>query len=119
MKLRLHSGTLRLRLSQPEVAQLAETGRLEDTVTFAPGQVLSYALESGPEAGITATLAGNRIRVAVPAAIAKHWIESDETGIESSGGALQVLIEKDFQCLHRVSEEDADSFPNPMASDRS
>ena len=117
MKLRLHSGTLRLRLSQSEVAQLAETGRVEDNVTFAPGQVLSYALESGPETSITATLAGNRIRIAVPAATAKHWIESDETGIEGSD-ALRVLIEKDFQCLHSVSEEDADSFPNPLASNR-
>jgi hypothetical protein len=37
MKLRFHANTLRLRLSQSEVARLAETGCVEATVTFAPG----------------------------------------------------------------------------------
>jgi hypothetical protein len=42
MKLRFHENSLRLRLSQSEVARLAETGRVENTVSFAPGQVLVY-----------------------------------------------------------------------------
>jgi hypothetical protein len=113
MKLRFHGGTLRLRLSQSEVARIAEGGRVEESVTFAPGQVLSYALESGPAADVTATLEENRIRVTIPAARAVSWAGSDDTGIQSANDSLRILIEKDFQCAHPQGEEAADAFPNP------
>jgi hypothetical protein len=51
-------------------------------------------------AGLTATFDNANIRVSIPARIATAWIESDQTGIEECG-ALGLLIEKDFQCLHR------------------
>ena len=111
MKLRLHAGTLRLRLRQSEVARLAETGRVEDAVTFAAGQTLSWILESGSSASITASFERNEIRVVVPAAMVETWVQSDQTGLEGAG----VLIEKDFQCVHPQSEEDGDSYPNPLA----
>jgi hypothetical protein len=115
MKLRFQANSLRLRLSQSEVARLAEHGRVEETVTFAPGQTLSYAVESGAGSAIVATFAANRIRVALPLSVARNWIDSDETGVEGSGDGLKVLVEKDFQCLHRPGEEDPDAYPNPMA----
>ena len=114
MKLRFHGDSLRLRLSQAEVTLLAETGRVQDTLTFAPGQTLSYSLETG--AAVAAAFDGRRISIVVPAAAAKHWMESDEAGIEGGSGPLKVLVEKDFQCLHS-REEDADAFPNPIASE--
>jgi hypothetical protein len=112
MKLRFHGDSLRLRLSQAEVARLADTGRVQDTLTFAPGQALSYSLETG--AALAATFDGRRISIVIPVAAARHWMESDEAGIEGASGPVKVLVEKDFQCLHSV-EEDADAFPNPMA----
>ncbi len=112
MKLRFHGDSLRLRLSQAEMARLAETGRVEDTLTFAPGQILSYSLETG--AALAAAFDGGRISIVVPVAAAKHWMESEEAGIEGASGPLKMLIEKDFRCLHS-GEEDADAFPNPMA----
>jgi hypothetical protein len=115
MKLRFHAGTLRLRLSQSEVARLADGGRVEETVTFAPEQVFSYALETGAATAVTASLGENRIRVAIPAARAASWAGSDEIRIEESGGHLRILIEKDFLCAHPESEEDWDAFPNPQA----
>lgn len=115
MKLRFQSNALRLRLSRPEVAQLAETGRVEETLTFAPGQTLRYAIEFGSGAAVQAELKDHRVVIQVPAATAKNWIESDQTGIESENGTLKVLIEKDFQCLHAASEEDQNAFPNPLA----
>ncbi len=75
MKLRLHAGTLRLRLRQSAVTRLAETGRVEDSVSFGPGQTLSYVLESGPGTSITASFERNEIRVMLPADIAKGWVE--------------------------------------------
>jgi len=116
MKLRLHAGSLRLRLSQSEVAQLEESGRVEDSVEFAPGSHLRYALESGASPSVTATFDHANIRVMLPEPVAKQWIESDQTGIEVLTGTLKLLIEKDFQCLHRKPEPGEDSFPNPLAA---
>ena len=120
MKLRFHGNTLRLRLSQSEVARLAETGRVEERVVFAAGQTLEYAIETGVvepgDAGeMRASFEGGRIRVTVAPAAAKRWIEGSETGIESSDGPLRVLVEKDFQCFHGDAETNADAFPNPLA----
>lgn len=46
MKLRFHGNTLRLRLSQSDVARLAETGRGE-TRDVPGGRTLDYVLETG------------------------------------------------------------------------
>ena len=45
MKLRIQGNSLRLRLTQKEVAQLCEWGRVESVVEFSPGQELVYLLE--------------------------------------------------------------------------
>jgi len=116
MKLRLHAGSLRLRLSQSEVARLDETGRVEDSIEFSAGSALRYALETGAAASVTATFDDRNIRVILPAMLAKGWIESDQTSIEASTGTIKLLIEKDFQCLHREPEPGEDSFPNPLAA---
>ena len=114
MKLRLHDNSLRLRLSQSEVERLHDTGKVDDAIVFAPGKQLRYALETGStETG--ATLDDSRIVVTIPTAVATEWIESDQTGIEASIGMLRLLIEKDFQCLHRGPQPGEDAFPNPLA----
>jgi hypothetical protein len=116
MKLRLHAGSLRLRLSQSEVARLDETGRVEDSIEFSPGSKLRYTVETDAViAVLTATFDNANIRIGIPQTVAKRWIESDQTSIEESG-QLGLLIEKDFQCLHREPEPGEDSFPNPLAS---
>ncbi len=116
MKLRLHAGSLRLRLSRSDVARLGEEGVVEESIEFSSGSKLRYALEASPVPSISAILDQGNIRVIVPHLIAKRWVESDETGIEASTGTLKVLIEKDFQCLHREQEAGEDSFPNPLAA---
>ena len=115
MKLRFHANTLRLRLSQSDVARLAESGRVEESITFAPGQVLRYALESGSGTGITVAFEGNRICVRLPGSTARKWIESEQTGIECGSETLRVMVEKDFQCAHPAGEPDPDAFPNPLS----
>jgi hypothetical protein len=115
MKLRFHGNTLRLRLSQSDVARLAEAGRLEEQVMFAPGQTLDYVLETAETNDVRASFEGGEIRVTLPCAPAKRWMEGRETGIEGSSGPLRVLVEKDFQCLHGDAETNADAFPNPLA----
>jgi hypothetical protein len=117
MKLRLHAGSLRLRLSQSEVACLGETGRVQDSIEFAPGSELRYTVETDAViAVVTATFDNSNIRVSIPETVAKQWIGSDQTGIQDSG-KLGLLIEKDFQCLHREPRPGEDSFPNPLANE--
>lgn len=115
MKLRLHDNSLRLRLSQSEVARLHDTGKVEDLVVFQPGNELLYSIETAAAQETTATLENAKIRVILPTQVAMQWIESDQPGIEASTGTLRLLIEKDFQCLHREPQPGEDAFPNPLA----
>jgi len=120
MKLRIRGNSLRLRLTQGEVARLDETGRVEEEIVFAPGVSLHYAVEARD--GLDAARADyddGRLRVAVPHAVVRRWITSDDEGIaveQPNGSAepLRVAIEKDFACLHREGEAE-DAYPNPAA----
>jgi hypothetical protein len=46
MKLLLQGNSLRLRLSQSEVAQFSKTGFVEEGIQFEPGANFAYTLES-------------------------------------------------------------------------
>jgi hypothetical protein len=116
MKLRFHKNTMRLRLSQSEVAQLAANGSVYERIEFVSDQTLSYELESADRADVVALFENNCIRIILPSASVQHWAGSDETGIEGECGPLRVLIEKDFQCLHPDAEQSADAFPNPLGA---
>ena len=115
MKLRLHAGSLRLRLSQSEITRLHEVGEVQDAVVFAPGRELGYSIATDSVKEPIATFDDAKIRVVLPEPLAMRWMESDQTGIEALSGGLKLLIEKDFQCLHRAPEPGEDSFPNPLA----
>jgi hypothetical protein len=115
MKLRFHTNSLRLRLSQSEVVQLGETGRVAESIEFPAGHRLTYAVELQDSAEIAASFDGERIAVAVPAELGRSWIQSEQVGIENPNASPRILIEKDFQCLHQESGGDqADAFPNPL-----
>jgi hypothetical protein len=117
MKLRIHGGTLRLRLTEPEVNELLRAGRVESAVEFDGGARFAYALEAARGAERIATRFENGgIRVMVPEAAVKAWGESDETAMESADGARpSVTIEKDFQCLHKDADDTPGAYPNPLA----
>lgn len=120
MKLRIQGNSLRLRLSQSEVAQFSKTGFVEDSIQFAPGASLSYTIETA--SGLPAPLAtfqDHWVRVQVPTAAAQDWYTSDRVAISADQPideekTLSVLIEKDFQCLHAGDERDPDAYPNPI-----
>lgn len=113
MKLRFNENSLRLRLSQTDVARLKQEGRVEHTIFFTPRQTLIYSIEAATVAQIGASFEDGRIRVVAPSSVVQAWVDGDEVGIEDPGPPLRVLIEKDFQCVH-PSSEDADNFPNPL-----
>jgi hypothetical protein len=55
--------------------------------------------------------------VTIPADQIAEWADSDRVGIESrSQAGVHLLVEKDFQCLHRSVEQEPDAFPHPLMS---
>src|SRR5580658_2719381 len=119
MKLRLHGNSLRLRLSQADVAQFSKTGYIEESIEFAAGSNLSYILESSSKITSPKAIYQNgELRVQISCAVSKEWVTTDRVGISGeqplgNGKPLSILIEKDFKCMHG-DESDADSYPNPM-----
>lgn len=125
MKLRLRDNTLRLRLTQTEVATLRNSGLLSTKTAFSPSSALEYTLESTPASvAPNASFEDCRINVRLPEAAVVAWADSDEVGIEGEqplerGETLQILVEKDFACLApRAGDEDADTFAHPEAGSR-
>jgi len=118
MKLRIHGNSLRLRLTRKEVGQLHDGGRVESMIEFAPGRALAYVLEgSHGDSSVTASFDGRTIVVGVPVPMMKTWAEGEEVSIEGSApSGVQLLIEKDFQCMHKPGHQDPDAYPNPLAS---
>lgn len=122
MKLRIHENSIRLRLTQTEMAHFQRSGRVDATIGFAADRTLSYSIERHQNTPVvSATFEGNAIRVVIPAEVATHWTESDDVGIQASQSIgenlhLELLIEKDFQCLHRTEEQEPDAYPNPLAA---
>ena len=123
MKLRIQGNSIRLRLTQAEVQHIAEGKTVKEHVSFGSGTpVFIYALGvASEEAALTAHYQGHTMQVVLPPDTAHAWATTDQVGIEETlpvdgSGALHVLIEKDFQCLHRSDEEEPDNFPYPLAT---
>ncbi len=119
MKLRLTSNSVRLRLLRSDVQKLVESGRVEETIAFAPAAALTFALVIDAEINqpylrhSTAELA-----ITLPKAAARHWAETEEVGIYASadvgtGTPLDLIVEKDFACLDLSDAENIDTFPHP------
>ena len=113
MKLRLEANSLRLRLSEEEVDEFAQTGHLATVVQLAPGAAgqLTYALQRAPDnstaaaPGLRVAYLPGRLTVLVPDLVARRWTASDEislsTDLDSDETAeLRILVEKDLDCKH-------------------
>ena len=100
MKLRIRGNSLRLRVSKTELAKIAETGKVEDTVRFSSEQSLRYGIEVRPTGAVTATFAAAAILVTLPKARLDLWLRPGEVSVEGSqpiggGKVLQIVLEKD------------------------
>lgn len=118
MKIRILGNSIRLRLAQQEVQQLAADGIVEQQTHFGANQYFSYSLEKYGEAELSAQLSACHIRIMIPAVMADAWAASNTISLENkwtTGPAqmLRILIEKDFKCLTDRGEDESDLFPNP------
>jgi hypothetical protein len=116
MKLRIQDDSLRLRLTRREVLEVRESGRVEAVIHFPDGAALTYAVEVSPDSvTLSAELDESGIRVSCPPERVIAWADGDQVSMESDEGLPHVLVEKDFECLHRPGERSGDGFPNPVA----
>jgi hypothetical protein len=124
MKLRVFQNSIRLRLNQSEVKQLADQQTIEMRTDLFP-QPLVYQLAAGHSGEMpSVSFQGGALRVVVPSAQLRNWATSEQVGIElslpgaSGRQSLNLLIEKDFKCLHGEVEDQQDCFANPLAEAR-
>lgn len=120
MKLRIHNNSIRLRLSQPEVEKIAGGQFIMETLETGGGRENNFSyslmpLENCPEIG--AEFEQNNLKIYLPQDQADEWANSDQVSLKQvSHTGLIVLIEKDFQCLHkRPGEDESKNFPHPLA----
>ncbi len=120
MKLRIQGNALRLRLNRGDVSELERAGKVEAFVQFPGNRRFRYRLETAEVAQPEADFEGECIRIRVPQELAREWTGTDRVGIRhlqavAGGGELEIVIEKDFQCLHKEDERpDPEAFPNPL-----
>ena len=122
MKLRIKGDSVRLRLTQSEVRQLAEAGAVEDAMHVAPGASLAYGLRAAQVARLGVEWEDATLTVLFPEDWIEDWAQGDMVGFEGTQGAgdgrtLAILVEKDFECLRKRPDEE-DAFPNPLADAR-
>ena len=123
MKLRIQGNSLRLRLTQPEVQLIGELETGQESMEVGSGSPdFTYSLYVHTEnQSVQVQHQSHGIRVSISAELAQNWASTDQVGIEEhitlgNDKELQVLIEKDFRCLHRNNKEEPHQFPNPAAS---
>lgn len=122
MKLRIRGDSLRVRVTQDELAALGRGEAVMDALHFGldPADALRCevsASESAP--ALDATFDARTIRVAVPAAAVARLVATDEVGVSGErplgdGRTMAVLLEKDFRCLvPRPGEDGTGAFDRP------
>ncbi|MYF69447.1 MAG: hypothetical protein F4181_05475 [Proteobacteria bacterium] len=123
MKLRILGNSVRLRVSQAEMAQIRSKGVVRQHVAFGPGRRLSYELCTVAGDRVGASFDEECIRITLPLAVVERWQAPDEVSIRGEqelpgGERLKILVEKDFQCLvPREDEDQSGLFPNPQTSE--
>jgi len=120
MKLRIRGNSLRLRITRPELEQLASGGRVVETVTFPAGAELRYELAVDAHAGaLAADYRNNVVRVTIPPSRLREWQREDQVELRAvqstgKGSELAILLEKDFPCpTPRAGEDDSQAFAKP------
>lgn len=107
MKLRIQGNSLRLRLSEAEVAQFADAGQVEETITFSPDETnaLRYLLQQTSESDVSVRFSSNTITVSIPETMAQKWVDTDLIGFDDlidlgNEKQLRIVVEKDLDCKH-------------------
>ncbi len=124
MKIRIRGNSVRIRITQAELADFGSRGSVTDKISFGGDTELIYRLAIDDRVREPhADFSGQTITIRLPRAMADDWVNSDEVTVRSEQGIadgkqLRILVEKDFACLApREDEDDSDAFPHPLAGE--
>ena len=112
MKIRIKDNTVRLRLTQSEVAKLGSSGLVESVTEFI-GRPFVYAIEQLDSDGLAVSFVENKITVTISRAMVDDLVETGRVGFEGVSGPVKLLVEKDFACIDNTLEDQSDNYPNP------
>jgi len=117
VKLRIRGNSVRLRLTRPEVAELADGRAVIESVHFSPTSRLQYAVTSDAQLRAPrAIFANDCLTVSLPKDDVLRWHGSEAVSLRGSqalagGDSLSILVEKDFPCLvPREGEDESGAF---------
>jgi len=119
MKLRILGNSIRLRLTQTEVTNLANGQKVVERTYFGPNNFLEYELSITNTPNLVVNFQDGQISIALPKTMGESWATGSEISLRERIRSnekmdLLVLIEKDFKCkTKRVGENEDDMFPNP------
>lgn len=113
MKLRCTTNSIRVRVRKTDLEQLKANGAVEESVGLGNFR-FQLAVKPGAQT-LSAEFADGKVSVFLPRAGAERWIDSDQVGMEAfwtadSGQTLQLLVEKDFPCVHTPEEDLENTF---------
>lgn len=106
-----------MRLTQSEIFELQESGKVEEITNFPGGTSLIYIIRTGDH--FNCEFSQNAVTVSLQATAMSEWAGGNQVSIGGDlnlekGSKLSILVEKDFKCLTRRSEDETDMFPNPQ-----
>lgn len=120
MKLRIRGNSIRMRVTQSELADMANNGVVRDTISFAGGPTLTYSLVRDATCeSASAAMAADTISICLPSKAIDEWTTTEQVSLRGTqnlddGSELIILVEKDFACLQpRDDEDESDMFANP------
>jgi len=122
VKIRIKGNSIRLRLSKTDIQSLKDTGTVTEQTILAGEEVFVYELMVAESAvAVGASFKEGKLVVWLPLAKAAILTDSSEMGlysIQENGeiNGLNIVIEKDLQCLENTHEDQSDMYDNPKKS---
>ena len=112
MKIRIKGNSIRFRLTKTDVNLLHNQGELMEK-TQLPTLDFRYGIRGTSAANMSAELVDNAFLVNIPLSMINTLFQTEQIGFEQTINGLKMLVEKDFTCLDKTSEDQSDNYPNP------
>lgn len=118
MKIRMKGSSIRLRLSKTDLKSLEQNLMVEERTDFGDSILIYQLVPSAAHQELDASLSNHCIRIFIPEHFSRIWNSNEIVSIEArkklnEKEELYLLVEKDFQCLDKTSEDQSDYFINP------
>lgn len=122
MKLRIRGNSIRIRVTQSELEEIAMDGEVREIVDFGDARLIYALVRGAHDSEPSASFRDDVITLRLPAGTLQEWVHTNRVSIRATqrldnGGELHLLVEKDFACLEpRPGEDESDMFPHPEAA---